>query len=209
VIVEGFIDFDYEITLLVVQHAAGITCCEPIGHRQEAGDYRESWQPQPMSPVALARATDMARRVVGALGGRGIFGVEFFVKGDEVWFSEAAPRPHDTGLVTLVTQQRSQFALHLLALLGLPIPDCRWLGPGASAAVVVSGEGTGPRFSGLELALSQPQTQLRLFGKPEVRGARRVAVAVSAADSIEEARARACAAASALRCELGAPAPAT
>lgn len=202
-IIEGFIDFDYEITLLTVQHVGGITCCEPIGHRQEEGDYRESWQPQPMSPPALARATDMAQRVVAALGGRGIFGVEFFIKADEVWFSEASPRPHDTGLVTLATQQRSQFALHLLALLGLPIPDCRLLSPGASAAVMVRGEGAAPRFSGLEAAMSQAQTQLRLFGKPRVDGARRLAVAVSAGDSIAEARARANAAAAALRCELG------
>jgi phosphoribosylglycinamide formyltransferase 2 len=202
VIVEGFIDFDYEITLLTVQHAAGVTCCEPIGHRQEEGDYRESWQPQPMSPLALARATEMARRVVGALGGRGLFGVEFFVRGDEVWFSEASPRPHDTGLVTLATQQRSQFALHLLALLGLPIPDCRLLTPGASAAVVVRGEGRAPRFRGLETALAEPETQLRLFGKPQVTGARRMAVAVSAADTVEAARARASRAAAAIGCEL-------
>ncbi len=204
VIVEGFIDFDYEITLLSVRHAAGITCCEPIGHRQEDGDYRESWQPQPMSPLALERATDMARRVVDALGGRGLFGVEFFVKGDAVWFSEASPRPHDTGLVTLATQQQSQFALHLLALLGLPIPECRLLRAGASAAVVVRGEGMAPRFRGLSAALSQPETQLRLFGKPRITGARRMAVAVSAADSIDEARARATAAATALTCEFDA-----
>jgi phosphoribosylglycinamide formyltransferase 2 len=202
VIVEGFIDFDYEITLLTVQHAAGVTCCEPIGHRQEEGDYRESWQPQPMSPLALARATEMARRVVGALGGRGLFGVEFFVRGDEVWFSEASPRPHDTGLVTLATQQRSQFALHLLALLGLPIPDCRLLTPGASAAVVVRGEGRAPRFRGLETALAEPETQLRLFGKPQVSGVRRMAVAVSAADTVEVARVRASRAALAIGCEL-------
>jgi phosphoribosylglycinamide formyltransferase 2 len=205
VIVEGFIDFDYEITLLTVQHRDGITTCEPIGHRQEEGDYRESWQPQAMSPTARDRAEEMAREIVHALGGHGIFGVEFFVKGDEVWFSEVSPRPHDTGLVTLASQQRSQFLLHVLALLGLPIPDCRLLSPAASAALVVKGSGRAPMFTGLAQAAAQPQTQLRIFGKPEVQGARRMAVAVSAGTSVEEARRCACAAVAALTCELAQP----
>lgn len=188
VIVEGFVDFDYEVTLLTVRHARGTSFCEPIGHRQEVGDYRESWQPQPMSERALARVTEMARKLTDNLGGRGIFGVEFFVKGDEVWFSEVAPRPHDTGLVTLVSQDLSEFALHVRAVLGLPIPAIRQLGPAASAALMVEGDSRDVVFSNLEMALARPDTTLRLFGKPEVAGHRRMGVALARAPSVREAR---------------------
>ncbi|MGH8275036.1 MAG: formate-dependent phosphoribosylglycinamide formyltransferase [Gammaproteobacteria bacterium] len=188
VIVEGFVDFDYEITLLTVRHANGTSFCEPIGHRQEAGDYRESWQPQPMSERALARATEMARELTNNLGGHGVFGVEFFVKDDEVWFSEVAPRPHDTGLVTLVSQDLSEFALHVRAILGLAIPVIRQLGPAASAALMVEGDSRDVVFSNLEMALARPDTALRLFGKPEVAGHRRMGVGLARAASIREAR---------------------
>ncbi len=188
VIVEGLVDFDYEVTLLTVRHAGGTGFCEPIGHRQEAGDYRESWQPQPMSEVALARATEAARRLTDELGGRGIFGVEFFVKDDEVWFNEVAPRPHDTGLVTLVSQDLSEFALHVRAVLGLPIPVIRQLGPAASCALLVNGHSRAVGFSGLDAALARPDTALRLFGKPEVAGHRRMGVGLARAGSLREAR---------------------
>ncbi|MGH8161745.1 MAG: formate-dependent phosphoribosylglycinamide formyltransferase [Gammaproteobacteria bacterium] len=191
VIVEGLVDFDYEVTLLTVRHAGGTSFCEPIGHRQEAGDYRESWQPQPMSEVARARATEAARRLTDELGGRGIFGVEFFIKNDEVWFNEVAPRPHDTGLVTLVSQDLSEFALHVRAILGLPVPVIRQLGPAASCALVVEGNSRAPRFSGLDSALARPDTTLRLFGKPEVAGHRRLGVGLARASSLREARDRA------------------
>jgi phosphoribosylglycinamide formyltransferase 2 len=191
VIVEGFIDFDYEITLLTLRHAAGTAFCEPIGHLQVDGDYRESWQPHPMSARALEESRRIAAAVTGNLGGRGIFGVELFVKGDHVWFSEVSPRPHDTGMVTMISQDLSQFALHLRAILGLPVPNIRQHGPSASSAVLVEADTANLRFAGIEAALQQPDTALRLFGKPEVRGQRRMGVALARAGSIDEARARA------------------
>ncbi len=187
VIVEGFVDFDYEITLLTVRHRDGTHFCEPIGHRQEDGDYRESWQPQPMSERARLEAERIAGAVTGALGGRGVFGVEFFVKGDQVWFSEVSPRPHDTGLVTLASQDLSEFALHARAILDLPIPHIVQRGPTASAVILVDGESDRVRFSGLDKALAEPDTDLRLFGKPTVSGRRRMGVALASADSIEAA----------------------
>jgi phosphoribosylglycinamide formyltransferase 2 len=187
VIVEGFVDFEYEITLLTVRHAGGTTFCDPIGHLQRDGDYRESWQPQPMSTRALALAQGIARQVTDALGGWGVFGVELFVKGDEVWFSEVSPRPHDTGLVTLVSQDLSEFALHARAILGLPIPAIRQLGPSASCAMLAEGHGV-PVFGEVAAALQHPDTQLRLFGKPRVAGHRRVGVTLARADDIDEAR---------------------
>jgi phosphoribosylglycinamide formyltransferase 2 len=200
-IVEGFIDFDYEITLLTVRHAAGTTFCEPIGHLQRDGDYRESWQPQPMSTRALALAQGVARQVTDELGGWGVFGVELFVKDDEVWFSEVSPRPHDTGLVTLVSQDLSQFALHARAILGLPIPHVRQRGGAASCAVLAEGHGV-PVFEGVDEALRVPDTALRLFGKPRVEGHRRVGVALALGGSVDEARERARDAAAALTIEL-------
>ena len=197
VIVEGFVDFDYEITLLTVRHAGGTSFCEPIGHLQEEGDYRESWQPQPMSPRALERAQQVARAITDDLGGWGVFGVELFVKGDEVWFSEVSPRPHDTGLVTLASQELSEFALHARAILGLPIPVIRQWGPSASCAVLAHGHGV-PVFAAPAAALAQPDTQLRLFGKPAVAGHRRVAVTLARGESIDSARAVAREAAAAL-----------
>lgn len=185
VIVEGFVDFDYEITLLTVRHAGGTTFCEPIGHRQEKGDYRESWQPQPMSPVARLEAERVAAAVTGALGGRGIFGVELFVKEDQVWFSEVSPRPHDTGLVTLISQNLSEFALHARAILGLPIPEIRQLGPSASAVILVEGKSSQVSFGELDKVLAEPDTDLRLFGKPEVEGSRRMGVVLARDDSLE------------------------
>lgn len=191
VIIEGFVDFDYEITLLTLRHRDGTSFCAPIGHTQEDGDYRESWQPQAMSPAAQAAAEDIAGRITEALGGVGIFGVELFVSGDQVWFSEVSPRPHDTGLVTLVSQELSQFALHARAILGLPVPLIRQHGPSASCAQLVEGDQQAPRFAGLAQALAEPDTQFRLFGKPEVKGRRRMGVALARADSIDEARAKA------------------
>ena len=200
-IVEGFIDFEYEITLLTVRHRDGTSFCAPIGHLQIDGDYRESWQPQPMSAAALARSQQIASAITQALGGWGLFGVELFVRGDEVWFSEVSPRPHDTGLVTLISQEQSEFALHARAILGLPIPSVDALGPSASVALLAEGTGA-PEFSGLEDALAQPQTGLRLFGKPRVAGKRRVGVALARAADVESARARARAVAAALSLEL-------
>lgn len=191
VIVEGFVDFDYEITLLSVRHSGGTSFCAPIGHRQEKGDYRESWQPHPMSPAALAAAQDVAGKITEALGGQGIFGVELFVKGDAVYFSEVSPRPHDTGLVTLISQNLSEFELHARAILGLPIPQIRQLGACASAVLLVAGNSQQMRFGNLEAALSEPDTDLRLFGKGEVQGERRLGVALAKADSIEAAIAKA------------------
>jgi phosphoribosylglycinamide formyltransferase 2 len=191
VIVEGFIDFDYEITLLTVRHAGGTSFCPPIGHLQIKGDYRESWQPQPMSATALREAERMAEAITSALGGHGLFGVELFVKGDQVWFSEVSPRPHDTGLVTLISQDLSEFALHVRAILGLPIPNIRSRGPAASCALLVEGESGDVRFGNLDAALAAPDTQLRLFGKPEVQGSRRLGVALALGESVEEARAKA------------------
>ena len=190
-IVEGFVDFDYEITLLTVRHAGGTDFCAPIGHLQEAGDYRESWQPQPMSATALAEAQRQAGAITAALGGAGLFGVEFFVKGDRVIFSEVSPRPHDTGLVTLISQDLSEFALHARAILGLPIPVIRQLGTSASCAVLAEGDGHRPRYSGVAEALAEPDTMLRLFGKPEVRGQRRMAVTLARDTDVETARAKA------------------
>lgn len=188
VIVEAFVDFDYEITLLTVRHGDGVLFCEPIGHVQESGDYRESWQPAPMSTTALERAREIAERITAALGGNGVFGVELFVRGDEVIFSEVSPRPHDTGLVTLVSQDLSEFALHARAVLGLPVTGVRQLGPSASAAILISGDLTAPRFTGLEDALRATGTALCLFGKPEVRGVRRMGVALCVSDSVSHAR---------------------
>lgn len=202
VIVEGFVDFDYEITLLTVRHRDGISFCDPIGHRQEDGDYRESWQPQPMSPKALERSRQIARAVVDDLGGYGIYGVELFVKGDDVWFSEVSPRPHDTGLVTLVSQDLSEFALHARAILGLPIPAIRQNGPSASAVILPEGESSDVVYTHVEKALVEPDTQLRLFGKPELAGRRRMGVALAKADSIDEAREKARVAAAAVGVEL-------
>jgi phosphoribosylglycinamide formyltransferase 2 len=190
-IVEGFIPFDYEITLLTVRHAGGTSFCEPVGHRQEDGDYRESWQPQPMSAKALAESQRIARRITDNLGGRGIFGVELFVKDDAVWFSEVSPRPHDTGLVTLISQDLSEFALHARAILGLPIPVIRQLGPSASAVILPHGDSDGPLYETVDAALKEPDTMLRLFGKPEIRGHRRMGVALAKGESIEAAKAKA------------------
>lgn len=189
VIVEGFVDFDYEITLLTVRAVNGTLTCEPIGHVQINGDYRYSWQPQPMSTAALERAKEYAVKVTDALGGYGIFGVEMFVKGDEVIFSEVSPRPHDTGMVTMISQDLSEFALHARALLGLPVPEIRFYGPSASKAIVVEGDSANVAFSGLEQALAVPGVQMRIFGKPEVHGHRRMAVVLATAGSVEEARA--------------------
>jgi phosphoribosylglycinamide formyltransferase 2 len=202
VIVEGFVPFDYEITLLTVSHKNGISFCAPIGHRQEDGDYRESWQPQPMSPVALAEAQRQAEAIASALGGWGVFGVEFFVKGDAVVFSEVSPRPHDTGLVTLISQELSEFALHARAILGLPIPVIHQNGPSASCAVLLEGEGRAPRYYGIADALVEPDTQLRIFGKPEVKGRRRMAVTLARDTDIDAAKAKAIRAAKAIRMEL-------
>ncbi|MHB0762826.1 formate-dependent phosphoribosylglycinamide formyltransferase [Stutzerimonas sp. NM35] len=202
VIVEGFIDFDYEITLLTVRHVGGTTFCQPVGHRQERGDYQESWQPQSMSAAAMAEAERIALAVTEALGGRGVFGVELFVKGDQVWFCEISPRPHDTGLVTLVSQDLSEFALHARAILGLPIPTIRQFGPSASAVVLVEGESEQVSFGNLAAALAEPDTALRLFGKPEVNGQRRMGVALARDESIEAARAKALQVATAIDTQL-------
>ena len=191
VIVEGFVDFDYEITQLTVRHAQGTSFCEPIGHVQVDGDYRESWQPHPMSDLALAEARKYAQHITEALGGWGVFGVELFVKGNEVLFSEVSPRPHDTGMVTMISQDLSQFALHARAILGLPVPVIRQFGPAASSVLLVEGESLGPCYGNLDSALNRPDTQLRLFGKPEVSGQRRMGVALARGDSLQEARDRA------------------
>ena len=201
VIVEGFVDFDYEITLLTVRHTGGTLFCEPVGHLQRDGDYRESWQPQPMSNRALALAQGIARQVTDALGGWGVFGVELFIRGDDVWFSEVSPRPHDTGLVTLLSQDLSEFALHARAILGLPIPGVHQLGPSASCALLAEGHGV-PVFGNVQAALQQPDTALRLFGKPRVAGHRRVGVTLARADDIEAARRLARESAAALTIEL-------
>ncbi|MCC7010015.1 MAG: formate-dependent phosphoribosylglycinamide formyltransferase [Acidobacteria bacterium] len=187
VIVEGFVEFDYEITQLTVRHAGGVSFLDPVGHIQVHGDYHQSWQPQPMSDAALARARDMAARVTAALGGRGIFGVELFVRGDEVIFSEVSPRPHDTGMVTMISQDLSQFALHARAMLGLPIPNIRTHGPSASSVILVEGTSNTVRFDHVDRALVEPDTQVRLFGKPDVHGHRRMGVALARGASIQEA----------------------
>ncbi|MFZ9086125.1 MAG: formate-dependent phosphoribosylglycinamide formyltransferase [Steroidobacteraceae bacterium] len=198
VIVEGFVEFDYEITLLTVRHANGTAFCAPIGHLQIDGDYRESWQPQPLSAAALAEAQRVAEKVTAELGGHGLFGVELFIRGDEVLFSEVSPRPHDTGLVTLISQDLSEFALHVRAILGLPIPAIRQHGPSASCALLVEGESKDVVFGGLEAALAEPDTAIRLFGKPEVKGKRRMGVALALGADLEEARAKARSSAAAL-----------
>ena len=191
VIVEGFVKFDYEITLLTVRHSAGTTFLAPIGHIQVDGDYRESWQPQAMSAKALAAAQEMARKITDALGGYGIFGVEMFVCGDEVLFSEVSPRPHDTGMVTMISQDLSEFALHARALLGLPVPSVRLFAPSASRAIVVEGDTDKIVFGNLEKVLEEEGVQIRIFGKPEVVGHRRMGVILATADTVEEARAKA------------------
>ena len=187
VIVESLVEFDYEITLLTVRHQAGTSFCEPIGHRQEDGDYRESWQPQPMREQALETAKEIAAKVTDALGGHGLFGVELFIKGDEVYFSEVSPRPHDTGMVTLISQHLSEFALHARAFLGLPIPNITFYGPSASTALLVEGDSGKVSFSGFSEALGRPNTDLKLFGKPEVKGQRRMGVALARAHNVEDA----------------------
>ncbi|MGN0219953.1 MAG: formate-dependent phosphoribosylglycinamide formyltransferase [Muribaculaceae bacterium] len=191
VIVEGFVDFDYEITLLTVRSISGTVFCEPIGHIQIDGDYRYSWQPQPMSAEAIASAREIAKKVTDALGGYGIFGVELFVKGDEVIFSEVSPRPHDTGMVTMISQDLSEFALHARALLGLPVPAIRFYGPSASRAVVVEGDTDKIEMDNLEAVLAEPGTQMRIFGKPEIKGHRRMGVILATDESVEAARAKA------------------
>ncbi|MBG7602298.1 MAG: formate-dependent phosphoribosylglycinamide formyltransferase [Gammaproteobacteria bacterium] len=191
VIVEGFVDFDYEITLLTVRHAGGTSFCEPIGHTQVDGDYRQSWQPQPMSDQAIATARGIAAQVTGALGGRGIYGVELFIKGDEVIFSEVSPRPHDTGMVTMISQDLSQFALHARAILGLPVPNIHFHGPSASSVILAEGESSQVSFDNLEAALEQPDTQVRLFGKPEVSGQRRMGVVLARGETLDDARRKA------------------
>jgi len=202
VIVEGFVDFDYEITQLTVRHAGGTSFCEPIGHIQVDGDYRESWQPHPMSELARQRAQECAQAITDALGGRGVFGVELFIKGDDVIFSEVSPRPHDTGMVTMISQDLSQFALHARAILGLPIPAIRLHHPSASAVLLVEGESDAPVYHGLNEAMAQPDTQIRLFGKPNIRGRRRMGVALASGLSIEEARTKAQTASRAIAVEL-------
>ena len=202
VIVEGFIDFDYEITLLTIKHKDGVSFCAPVGHRQEHGDYQESWQPHPMTEKALLTAQTIAKKVVDELGGTGIFGVEFFVKGDTVYFSELSPRPHDTGMVTMISQDLSEFSLHVRAILGLPIPVIRQLGPSASSVILVRGNSSHVVFSGIEEALAAPDTQVRLFGKPEVKGERRMGVCLAKGATIEEARAKANAAAAKIKYTL-------
>lgn len=191
VIVEAFVKFDYEITLLTVRHSAGTTFLEPIGHYQEGGDYRESWQPQPMHSDVLDKSREIAGKITDALGGYGIFGVELFVCGNEVLFSEVSPRPHDTGMVTMISQDMSEFALHARAILGLPIPAVRFYGPSASKAVVVEGDSDKVIFDNLDEVLAEPDVQIRIFGKPEVVGHRRMAVILAMADTVEAAREKA------------------
>lgn len=191
VIVEGFVDFDYEITLLTVRSISGTVFCAPVGHIQVNGDYRYSWQPQPMSAKALKEAQAAAAAVTDALGGYGIFGVELFIKGDNVIFSEVSPRPHDTGMVTMISQDMSEFALHARALLGLPVPEVRFLGPSASRAIVVEGDTDKIVMDNLEKVLAEPGVQLRIFGKPEIKGHRRMGVILATADTVDEARAKA------------------
>ncbi len=202
VIVEGFIDFDYEITLLTVRHRDGVSFCAPIGHRQEDGDYRESWQPQRMSEAALEAAQRQADAITAALGGWGVFGVEFFVRGDDVIFSEVSPRPHDTGLVTLISQDLSEFALHARAILGLPVPQIHAFAPAASCAVLVEGDGQAPTYHGIAEALEERGTMLRIFGKPEVRGRRRMAVTLARGATVDDALDKAKRAASRIRVEF-------
>lgn len=191
VIVERFVDFDYEITLLTVRHCGGTTTLEPVGHHQVNGDYRESWQPQPMSPQAIEKAREIAVKITGALGGYGIFGVEMFIKGDDVIFSEVSPRPHDTGMVTMISQDLSEFGLHARAVLGLPVPEVKFYGPSASKAIVVEGDTDKVVFDNLEKVLEEPGVQIRLFGKPEVKGHRRYGVILATDETVEKAREKA------------------
>lgn len=202
VIVEGLVDFDYEITMLTVRHSGGTSFCAPVGHTQIKGDYRESWQPHPMSAKAIAASQHIAGAITEALGGRGLFGVELFVKGDEVIFSEVSPRPHDTGLVTLISQDLSECALHVRAILGLPIPNIRQHGPSASCAVLVEGESSEVKFGHIDAALAEPDTSIRLFGKPNVSGQRRMAVTLARGETIEDAKAKAHRSAHALEISL-------
>lgn len=202
VIIEGFVDFDYEITLMTIKHKDGTSYCLPIGHRQENGDYQESWQPQPMTNSALETAQKYAKQVTDALGGRGIFGVEFFIKGDTVYFSELSPRPHDTGMVTMISQNLSEFALHTRAILGLPIPTIDFYGPSASKVILVEGTSKSVSFENLESALSYPDTELRLFGKPEVKGERRMGVILAKDETIEKAKEKAAKAVSEIKVNL-------
>jgi phosphoribosylglycinamide formyltransferase 2 len=203
VIVEGFVDFDYEITQLTIRHAGGTSFCDPIGHIQVDGDYRESWQPHPMSDSAIAEAREYALKITDELGGWGVFGVELFIKGEQVIFSEVSPRPHDTGMVTMISQDLSQFALHARAILGLPIPAIRQYGPSASSVILVEGESDNPTFSNLDTALAEPDVQLRLFGKPAVKGRRRMGVALARGEDVEQARAKANVSSSAVQVSLG------
>jgi phosphoribosylglycinamide formyltransferase 2 len=202
VIVEGFIDFDYEITLLTLRHRDGTSFCPPIGHVQVDGDYRESWQPQAMTRAALARAHVVAEAITSALGGFGIFGVELFIKGDDVYFNEVSPRPHDTGMVTMLSQELSEFALHVRAILGFPVPAIIQKAPGASVAILGSGVGSSITYHGLAGALVEPGTEVRVFGKPEINGKRRLAVALASADSVDAAREKALAAAKNVRIDI-------
>ncbi|MCM1067274.1 MAG: formate-dependent phosphoribosylglycinamide formyltransferase [Muribaculaceae bacterium] len=202
VIVEGFVDFDYEITLLTVRSTSGTVFCEPVGHIQVNGDYRYSWQPQPMSEAALTEARRVAKEITDALGGYGIFGVELFIKGDKVIFSEVSPRPHDTGMVTMISQDMSEFALHARALLGLPVPEVRFLGPSASRAIVVEGDTDKVVMDNLEAVLAEPGVQLRIFGKPEIKGHRRMGVILATDTTVEKAREKAERAYEALKVEV-------
>lgn len=202
VIVEGFVDFDYEITLLTIRHNDQTSFCEPIGHVQVQGDYRQSWQPQQMSAEALSQAREIAEKVTTALGGNGLFGVELFIKGDAVYFSEVSPRPHDTGMVTMISQDLSEFALHARAILGLPIPNIHFHGPSASSVILVEGESTQVRFGNLQQVLAEPNTQLRLFGKPEVEGQRRMGVVLARDESVELAKEKAIRGSSLVNVEL-------
>ncbi|RUM92467.1 MAG: phosphoribosylglycinamide formyltransferase 2 [Thiomicrospira sp.] len=202
VIIEGFVDFDYEITLLTIRHKNGTSFCAPIGHIQEDGDYRQSWQPHPMSDIAIQSAEKIAIKITDALGGWGLFGVELFIKDDQVIFSEVSPRPHDTGLVTLISQDLSEFALHLRAILGLPIPNITQHGPSASSVILPTGHSTTTQFSGLEEALKEPDTQIRLFGKPEIAGRRRMGVALARGITIEKAIEKAKVSAQAVKLEF-------
>jgi len=203
VIVEGFVEFDYEITQLTIRHAGGTSFCEPIGHIQVDGDYRESWQPHPMADSAIAEAREYARKITDELGGWGVFGVELFIKDDQIIFSEVSPRPHDTGMVTMISQDLTQFALHARAILGLPIPAIRQYGPSASSVILVEGDSDNPSFSNLDAALAEPDVQLRLFGKPAVKGLRRMGVALARGEDVEQARAKANASSSAVQVTLG------
>ena len=202
VIVEGFVDFDYEITLLTVRHDSNTSFCEPIGHIQVGGDYRQSWQPQAMSPVALEKSREIASKVTSALGGQGLFGVELFIKGDDVYFSEVSPRPHDTGMVTMISQDLSEFALHARAILGLPIPNIHFHGPSASSVILVEGESDKVRFGNLQQVLAEPNTQIRLFGKPEVSGQRRMGVVLARDETVQTAKEKAIRGSTSINVEL-------